>query len=199
MIWNARKKTKEKYEQLAEVNSYLEANAQRLYSYTTWVCGNNLVAGELMQRALKEVEIKIHSDNRIKSIRNYFHQALRAQCDKHKRRYEAQGKLKHDAGKVDTSKDAVKMVLEKVPEKYSQPLLMQVVGRFSSMEIADTLEIDESEVMVRLSAARRMISALAALEQTISPSLAHESFKMASAKRLHEWGVKMDPQTQLPA
>jgi RNA polymerase sigma-70 factor (ECF subfamily) len=63
-------------------------------------------------------------------------------------------------------------LLQALPERYREPLMLQVLGGFSGKEIAAMLSISEQNVMVRLTRARQ------ALRRLANPAVADEKLEV---------------------
>ena len=156
----------EKDEARARFDRLVSAYSQDVYRYAFWLCRDRHVAEELAQetfmRAWKSLE-NLHDEAAAKSwlftivrrenARQYERKRLDTVDDPDFDRVEAQ------APGYDTSTEAfvLRRALEQLPEEYREPLVLQVIGGYSTEEIADQLGIKAGAVMTRLFRARKKL------------------------------------------
>lgn len=147
-------------------NKLVSEYSQDVFRYAFWLCRDRSMAEELSQetfmRAWKAID-SLQDDKAAKSwlftivrrenARQYERKRLDTVDDPDFDRVEAQ------APGYDTSTEAfvLRRALEQLPEEYREPLVLQVIGGYSTEEIADQLGIKAGAVMTRLFRARKKL------------------------------------------
>jgi RNA polymerase sigma-70 factor (ECF subfamily) len=139
-------------------NTLVRAHSSYLYRYAYWRCQNRDLAEDLVQetflRAWKNLD-KLQDPEAAKAWlttilrREYARLFERARLHVDPEALpDAQPALRDQ----DTSPEAfaLREALSRLPETYREPLLLQVLGGFSTEEIAAQLGISKSAVMTRL-------------------------------------------------
>ena len=153
-------KREEKFTGLAE------AYGLDLYRYAMWICGNDALAKDLVQetylRAWKALD-NLQDDRAAKS---WLITILRRE---YARTFERKVPKFTDVDTVEVPEDTelepddrvevqlLRSNIQKLPPKYREPLLLQVVMGHSCEEIADQLGISKSAVMTQLFRARQQL------------------------------------------
>lgn len=147
-----------------QFEALVNAHSADLYRYAVWLCKDRTRAEDLVQetfmRAWKSLG-KLCDDKAGKSwlitiLRREFLRSL----EKHRQEVTVQADLAEfvegDAG-YDTRTEAfvLRRALAALPDDYREPLVLQVLGGYSSEEIADMLEISKANVLTRLFRARK--------------------------------------------
>ena len=150
----------------AKFNGLAEAYGTDLYRYAMWICGNDALAKDLVQetylRAWKALD-KLKDDGAAKS---WLITILRREFA---RTFERKVPKFTDVDTVDVPEDTelepddrveiqlLRQGIRKLPPKYREPLLLQVVMGHSCEEIAQLLDISKSAVMTQLFRAREQL------------------------------------------
>jgi RNA polymerase sigma-70 factor (ECF subfamily) len=137
-----------------------------LYRYAMWICGNDALAKDLVQetylRAWKALD-NLQDDRAAKS---WLITILRRE---YARTFERKVPKFTDVDTVEVPEDTelepddrvevqlLRSNIQKLPPKYREPLLLQVVMGHSCEEIADQLGISKSAVMTQLFRARQQL------------------------------------------
>ncbi len=137
-----------------------------LFRYTYWLCRDRSMAEDLVQetflRAWKSLD-SLRDDKAVKSWlitivrREYARQFERAQLPMSD--VEDLGVLPERNPEYDTSTEAfvLRRALAQLPDDYREPLVLQIIGGYSSEEIAEQLGIKPGAVMTRLFRARQKL------------------------------------------
>lgn len=150
----------------AKFNGLAEAYGTDLYRYAMWICGNDALAKDLVQetylRAWKALD-KLNDDAAAKS---WLITILRREFA---RTFERKVPKFTDVDTVEVPEDTelepddqvevqlLRRNIQKLPPKYREPLLLQVVMGHSCEEIAQLLGIGKSAVMTQLFRAREQL------------------------------------------
>ncbi|HLF31973.1 MAG TPA: sigma-70 family RNA polymerase sigma factor [Xanthomonadales bacterium] len=150
----------------ARFNALTEAYGADLYRYAMWICGNDALAKDLVQetclRAWKALD-KLNDDAAAKS---WLITILRRE---HARTFERKVPKFTDVDTIEVPEDVelepddrveielLRRNILKLPPKYREPLLLQVVMGYSCEEIAEQLLISKSAVMTQLFRAREQL------------------------------------------
>ena len=139
-----------------------------LYRYAYWLCGNGALADDLVQETLVRAWKSMDRLNDPKAVKGWLLTILRRE---NARRFERQ-RPQESAQPVedlatrrqdyDTSTEAfvLRQALDRLPEEYREPLLLQVISGFSQKEIAQHLGISVAGAGTRLFRAREKMRAL---------------------------------------
>lgn len=181
-----RKSSRNKDQQLREIYLFVETQAQEVYSYAIWLSGNEKNAEKSIEKALERVVWDVCSQFKERHIKSEFFKALEFECKKEKQ--ELVNSLESKQSDYDQSDIAVsfRKVLDKMPERYSEPLLMRIFNCLSVSELASYFTISESEILMRLSAARRIVSVLVSLELTNGVTIQNQEVKSTPAKYIND-------------
>jgi len=147
-------------------NHLAEAYGTDLYRYAMWICGNDALAKDLVQetylRAWKALD-KLKDDGAAKS---WLITILRRE---YARTFERKVPKFTDVDTVEVPEDStlepddrvevqlLRRNIGKLPRKYREPLLLQVVMGHNCEEIAHLLDISKSAVMTQLFRAREQL------------------------------------------
>ena len=145
----------------------VRAYANDLYRYLYWLCRDRARAEDLSQETFARAWAAWESQRDEKAVKAWLFAIAR---NEHARSYERK-QLDVDAdAELDAIVDrglpdpALGIDLRKafalLPEAYRDPLLLQVLGGFTSQEIATSLRVTEEAVNMRLSRARRALRTL---------------------------------------
>jgi len=150
----------------AKFNGLADAYGADLYRYAMWICGNDALAKDLVQetylRAWKALD-SLKDDGAAKS---WLITILRRE---YARTFERKVPKFTDVDTVEVPEDTelepedrveiqlLRRNIRKLPPKYREPLLLQVVMGYSCEEIAHQLRISKSAVMTQLFRAREQL------------------------------------------
>jgi len=194
MIFNYNR-IKKQSTKLKELDDYLKSNNLRLNNYITWLCKSKDLSEQIIKHAVMQVKKEIQSGKEINNVKINLHKALKNQCDENFS-YTSLGQLQSDILEKN-SNNPFQVALRKVPERYSQALIMQIIARFSVSEIADTLEITNIDAASRLLTARIMMSNLMQTENPNSPSAQAIEMTKIPASHLTDLQSNMGIQAQI--
>ncbi len=162
------KKATQKVSREQHFNQLIAVYMDDLYRYAYWLSGSHAVADDLVQdtltRAWKSMD-KLKDD---KAVKGWLLTILRRE---NARRFERQRpqesaipteELAANRQDYDTSTEAfvLRQALEKLPQEYREPLLMQVIHGYSQKEIAQHLGISVAGAGTRLFRAREKMREL---------------------------------------
>jgi RNA polymerase sigma-70 factor, ECF subfamily len=150
----------------ARFNALAEAHGTDLYRYALWMCANDALAKDLVQetylRAWKALD-RLNNDGAGKS---WLITILRREFA---RTFERKVPKFTDVDSIEVPEDTelepddrveIQMLrrnIRKLPARYREPLLLQVVMGYSCEEIAQQLAISKSAVMTQLFRAREQL------------------------------------------
>jgi RNA polymerase sigma-70 factor (ECF subfamily) len=147
----------------------VRAHAPDLYRYAYWLCRDRFLAEDLVQETFARAWKAWDSLRREESGKAWLFSILHHE---HARLYEKK-RLETEAldpeevlAGVERDMEAgisLRCALERLPQAYREPLLLQVLGGFSCAEIGALLSLSEANVMQRVSRARKALRGL--LEQ----------------------------------
>jgi len=150
----------------ALVNSY----STDLYRYAVWLTHDHNVAEELVQETYLRAWKSISSLKDSKAAKAWLITILRRENARRFEKKRPESTVNDDVdpdtllefacddGLVENM--SLQQSLEKLPEEYREPLLLQVMGGYSCNEIADILDITSQAVMTRLFRARQKMRKL---------------------------------------
>ncbi len=138
--------------------------AKDLFRYAFWLCGNRETAEDLVQetftRAWKSFD-QLSDENAVKS---WLFTILRRENARRYERYQPEMETLEleqipVKGNYDTSTEAfvLRQALAKLPDKYREPLVLQVIGGYNIEEIAYQLELSKGAVTTRVHRARQKL------------------------------------------
>jgi len=152
---------------LDRFNALAQAYGMDLYRYALWLCANDALAKDLVQetwlRAWKALD-RLNSDAAGKS---WLITILRREFA---RTFERKVPKFTDVDTVEVPEDSelepgdrleiqlLRRNIQKLPTRYREPLLLQVVMGYSCDEIAQQLAISKSAVMTQLFRAREQLT-----------------------------------------
>lgn len=152
----------------AKFSELAEAYGADLFRYAMWICGNDALAKDLVQetylRAWKALD-KLNDPKAAKSwlitiLRREFARTFERKVPKFADVEAVVVVEEHELEPEDSTEiRMLRQGIMKLPPKYREPLMMQVVLGFSCKEISETLEISKSAVMTQLFRAREQLKA----------------------------------------
>ena len=150
----------------AKFNGLAEAYGADLYRYAMWICGNDALAKDLVQETYLRAWKALDKLNDIKAAKSWLITILRREFA---RTFERKVPKFTDVDNVVVREEQelepedrmeIKLLRQgilKLPPKYREPLLMQVVLGYSCEEISVALDISKSAVMTQLFRAREQL------------------------------------------
>ena len=150
----------------AKFNGLAEAYGADLYRYAMWICGNDALAKDLVQETYLRAWKALDKLNDIKAAKSWLITILRREFA---RTFERKVPRFTDVENVVVREEQelepedrleIKLLRQgilKLPPKYREPLLMQVVLGYSCEEISVALGISKSAVMTQLFRAREQL------------------------------------------
>ena len=150
----------ERFEDLAQQYS------TDLYRYAVWMCGNQALAKDLVQETFLRAWRALDSLKDEKAAKGWLFTIIRRE---YARTFERKVPPLVDVDDVviqddiqltpesDSEVGILREAIAKLPKKYREPLLLQVVGGYSCKEISDQLGVSRSAVMTQLFRAREKL------------------------------------------
>ena len=150
----------------AKFNGLAEAYGADLYRYAMWISGNDALAKDLVQETYLRAWKALDKLNDIKAAKSWLITILRREFA---RTFERKVPSFTDVENVVVREEQelepedrmeIKLLRQgilKLPPKYREPLLMQVVLGYSCEEISVALGISKSAVMTQLFRAREQL------------------------------------------
>ena len=147
-------------------NELAETYGTDLYRYAMWICGNDALAKDLVQETYLRAWKALDSLNDVAAAKSWLITILRRE---YARTFERKVPKFTDVDKVAVPEETelepddraeVKLLRQGIlalPQKYREPLMMQVVLGYSCKEIAKELNISDSAVMTQLFRAREQL------------------------------------------
>jgi len=151
-----------------QFNQLIAVYMDDLYRYGYWLSGSHAVADDLVQETLVRAWKSMDKLNDTKAVKGWLLTILRRENARRfeRKRPQESGvpteELAADRHDYDTSTEAfvLRQALERLPEEYREPLLMQVVMGYSQKEIAQHLGISVAGAGTRLFRAREKMRGL---------------------------------------
>ena len=150
----------------ARFNELAKAYGTDLYRYAMWICGNDALAKDLVQETYLRAWKALDSLNDIGAAKSWLITILRREFA---RTFERKVPKFTDVDQVEVPEDTelepddrvevqiLRQNIGKLPAKYREPLLLQVVMGYSCEEISSELGISKSAVMTQLFRAREQL------------------------------------------
>lgn len=172
----AEKATKERYEKMVR-----ELSAD-VYRYAFWLCRDRSMAEELAQETFLRAWKAFDSLQEQSSAKSWLFTIVRRENARQYERKRLDMIDDVDFGGVeggrdyDTSTEAfvLRRALAKLPEDYREPLILQVIGGFTSEEIAEQMGLKPGAVMTRLFRARQKLRAMLEGDEDTSPAMSEQ-------------------------
>lgn len=149
----------------------VKAYAGDLYRFAYWLCRERGMAEDLVQETYARAWANWQNVRDEKAAKSWLMTILHHE---HARLYERK-RLDMDERELDELMLAVEPTIQSqlemrealwmLPQGYREPLLLQVLGGFSGVEIGSMLSLSEATVMQRLTRARQAMRKLLAPEQ----------------------------------
>lgn len=144
-----------------------------LYRYAYWLCHDKQVAEDLVQETFLRAWRALDSLKDEKAAKSWLITILRRENARRFERKRFEMSEYEEASITDTQSVTTEQNLEnhwlrekiaKLPQEYSEPLLLQVLGGFSGEDIAGILKLNKNTVMTRLFRARNQLKEALAQE-----------------------------------
>lgn len=154
-------------------NSLVELHASYLYRYAYWKCQNRALADDLVQETFLRAWRHLDQLKGPETARSWLTTIVRREFARlfERARVDIDPEASPDnvaaAMDHDTRPEAfaLRQGLRELPEKYREPLLLQVLGGFSLVEIADIVGISTSAATTRLFRAREKMRQILTIEE----------------------------------
>ncbi len=151
-----------------QFNQLIAIYMDDLYRYGYWLSGSHAIADDLVQETLVRAWKSMDKLNDTKAVKGWLLTILRRENARRfeRKRLQESGipteELAADREDYDMSTEAfvLRQALERLPEEYREPLLMQVVMGYSQKEIAEHLGISVAGAGTRLFRAREKMRGL---------------------------------------
>ena len=137
-----------------------------LYRYAYWLCHEKQVAEDLVQETFLRAWRALDSLKDEKAAKSWLITILRRENARRFERKRFDMSEYEEATITDTKSVTTEQELEnhwlrekisQLPDEYSEPLVLQVIGGFSGEDIATMLELNKNTVMTRLFRARNQL------------------------------------------
>ncbi len=150
----------------ARFNRLVGEYSKDVFRYAFWLCHNKTMAEELSQETFLRAWKSIDSLQDDKAAKSWLFTIVRRE---NARQYERKrldmvddvdfDRVGATREEYDTSTEAfvLRRALAELPEEYREPLVLQVIGGYSTEEIANQLGIKAGAVMTRLFRARKKL------------------------------------------
>ena len=169
---------KEKTDREQVFNELIEAHSSFLYRYAFWRCQNRNLAEDLVQETYLRAWKRLDQLKDLKAAKSWLTMILRRE---HARLFErARPEVNsefplEDLPSIDVNDTrpeafALREALAKLPEKYREPLVLQVLGGYSLEEIASMLNISKGAVMTQVFRAKEKLRNTLVREEGIKPA-----------------------------
>ncbi|MDX1594077.1 MAG: sigma-70 family RNA polymerase sigma factor [Gammaproteobacteria bacterium] len=147
-------------------NRIVSEYSQDVFRYAFWLCRDRTMAEELSQETFLRAWKAIDSLDDEKAAKSWLFTIVRRENARQYERkrldmvddvdFERVGAPREE---YDTSTEAfvLRRALEALPEEYREPLVLQVIGGYSTEEIAEQMGIKAGAVMTRLFRARKKL------------------------------------------
>ncbi len=148
-----------------------------LYRYALMLCRNKAMAEDLVQETFMRAWRFLDSLRDEKKAKSWLLTTLRREFARQFERYQPpfdDVELEQIAGDDGVNPDvlAVRQALAKLPDKYREVLVLQVIGGYSGAEMAEMLELRRATVNTRLFRARQKLQSI--LESAAETSVARD-------------------------
>jgi RNA polymerase sigma-70 factor (ECF subfamily) len=145
----------------SKFESVVRAYSAELYRYAYWLCHDRFVAEDVVQETFTRAWQAWDQMRDDKAAKSWLYTILRNEHARlfERKRFEIdpQQDLDEvmDGGSLNVHENfEVREAIEALPKSYREPLLLQVLGGYSCLEIAGMMNISEGAVMTRLTRAR---------------------------------------------
>jgi RNA polymerase sigma-70 factor (ECF subfamily) len=151
-----------------QFNALVSVHMDDLYRFGYWLTGDRSLTDDLVQETLVRAWKSLHKLHNPKAVKGWLITILRRENARRFERYQPQQsaipteELAARKSEYDTSTEAfvLRQALEKLPQEYREPLLLQVIHGYSQKEIAAQLGITPAGAGTRLFRARQKLREL---------------------------------------
>ena len=152
-----------------EFESLVLAYSKDLFRYGYWLSRDREIAEDLVQETFLRAWRAIDSLNDAKAVKSWLFTILRRENARRFEKKSAQAELTSldddmlevfavvDDKFANADNMTVRAALHHLPEKYAEPLVLQVIGGYSCDEIAEIMQIKSGAVMTRVFRARQKL------------------------------------------
>ncbi len=146
-------------------NKLVERYTSYLYRYAYWRCQNKALAEDLVQETFTRAWKHLSSLRDMTVAKSWLTTILRREYARlfDRRQIDIVAEIQPedlpDTGDHDTRAEALilRKALARLPEKYREPLILQVLGGYNCDEIANMLGLSKSAIMTRVFRAREKL------------------------------------------
>jgi RNA polymerase sigma-70 factor (ECF subfamily) len=165
----------------ARFETLVNAVSSDLYRYAFMLCRNKAMAEDLVQETFMRAWRFLDSLRDEKKAKSWLMTTLRREFARQFERYRppfADVELDQIAGRDGINPEVwtVRRGLARLPDKYREVLVLQVIGGYSGAEMAEMLELPRATVNTRLFRARQQLRKL--LESGAETSAAREGRRL---------------------
>jgi len=151
-----------------QFNELVSVYMDDLYRYGYWLTGDRSVADDLVQETMVRAWKSLHKLHNPKAVKGWLITILRRENARRFERFQPQQsgipteELAAKKTEYDTSTEAfvLRQALNRLPQEYREPLLLQVIHGYSQKEIAAQLGITSAGAGTRLFRARQKLREL---------------------------------------
>lgn len=136
-----------------------------IYRYALWLCRNRTMAEDLVQETFMRAWRSLDSLRDEKKAKSWLMTTLRREHARQFERYQPRFEDVELDGITDGTIDGgtsteirtLRQAIVSLPDKYREPLVLQVIGGYSGEEIAQMLDLPRATVMTHLFRARQKL------------------------------------------
>lgn len=149
----------------ARFEKLVNAVSSDLYRYAFMLCRNRAMAEDLVQETFMRAWRFLDSLREEKKAKSWLMTTLRREFARQFERYQPifdDVELEQIAGSrgIDPEVLALRREVARLPDKYREVLMLQVIGGYSGEEMAEMLELPRATVNTRLFRARQQLRAV---------------------------------------
>ena len=139
-----------------------------VFRYAYWLCGNKTMAEDLVQETYLRAWRYFENIKDEKAAKAWLFTIVRRENARQYQRYQPKFVDIDDVSIEDSSANIVKQLerhqlqksIAKLKIEYKEPLMLQIIGGFSTKEIAEILSLNNNTVLTRLFRARNQLKAI---------------------------------------
>ncbi len=153
----------------------VRAYSADLCRFGCWLCHDEVLAEDLVQETFLRAWNSLDSLRDVKAAKGWLITILRRENARHFQRYRPKEsdvdldevEAREPAHDTSTEAFVLRRAMAALPEAYREPLLLQVLGGYTSYEIGERLDLSKGGVLTRTFRARQKLrTALADGEET---------------------------------
>lgn len=152
-------------ERVERYETLVVAHSAYIYRYACWLCRNPTLAEDLVQETFLRAWRSLDQLQDPHAIKSWLTTIVRREHARlyQRKRPEADADplpewlIDDCAQAFDPEADALRRALNSISERYSEPLVLQVIGGYSCREIGEIIGVSEGAVMTRLFRARNKL------------------------------------------